>query len=225
MPLLPRIIAALLLGIWVVSCPQISIVAPSFAEERIQDETARSEFVYRVNLGRADDVRLLMRQGASANQLSGEGVPVICLAAGRRDPEGVNVIHALLQQGANINARDKQGQTPLFYAAKSGNLDSITYLLDNNADSYALDNNGDVARTAAYRAGQNDAVRAIDDFILQQTAKVTQAYRKRNRELAGQYPPPPKPKVIPSPGTAPIAPEAPPAPPPAPVPEKPVAAA
>ncbi len=158
--------------------------SPSLAQEKMQDETARSEFIYRVNLGRADDVRLLMRQGASPNQVSGEGVPVMCLAAGRIDPEGVNIIEALLEGGANVNARDRKGQTPLFYAAKAGNQESITYLMDNHVDSYALDNNGDVARTAAYKAGQKDSVRTIDDYILKQTAEVTQQYRMRNREMA-----------------------------------------
>lgn len=153
---------------------------PAFAD----DESNRSEFIYRSNLGRAEDIRLLIRQGVSPNQASSEGVPAICLAAGRIDPEGINVLQALLDNGANINARDPRGQTALHYAAKAGNTKAINFLMEHNIDAYALDNNGDVARTAAYKAGQNDAVKTIDDFVLRQTAEVTQQYRQRNRELA-----------------------------------------
>lgn len=159
-------------------------LAGACAQEKIQDESARSDFIYRVNLGRADDVRLLMRQGASPNQLSGEGVPVLCLAAARFDPEGVHVVRALREAGANVNARDARGQTALFYAARSGNIESIRYLMENDIDSYALDNNGDVARNAAHKAGQRDAVKAIDDFIQNQTAELTRAYRMRTPDTA-----------------------------------------
>lgn len=155
---------------------------PAAAQERQQDEAARSEFIYRVNLGRADDVRLLMRQGASANQVSGEGVPVLCLAAGRIDEESVHIIQALLNAGANINSRDSKGQTALFYAARSGNLDALTYLLDSGIDMYAIDNNGDVARTVAHVSGQKDSVKAIDDYVLSQTARITNQYLEQNRD-------------------------------------------
>lgn len=149
-----------------------AMLSPAFAQEKIQDASARSDFIYRVNLGRADDVRLLMRQGSSPNQLSGEGVPVLCLAAGRVDPEGVNVTQALLEAGANLNGRDGKGQTALFYAAKAGNIATINYLLDAGIDMYALDNNGDVARTIAHRSGQQEALKAIDDYTLDRKSVV-----------------------------------------------------
>ena len=156
-------------------------ITPALAETKPQDEAARTEFVYRVNLGRADDVRLLLSRGASANQLSGEGVPVICLAAGRNDPEGVNIIKALLEKGASVKARDTKGQTALHYAAKAGNSASIEYLMEKNIDVYALDNSGSVARTSAYNAGQTEAIKTIDNVIMRQTAEVTKLYRENNR--------------------------------------------
>lgn len=154
--------------------------APAHAQERVQDEAARSDFIYRVNLGRADDVRLMIRQGASPNQVNGEGVPVLCLAAGRVDPEAPEVLHALLDAGANLNGRDSKGQTALFYAAKAGNNESINYLLDAGIDMYAIDNNGDVARTAAHKAGQTDAIKAMDDYVLRATAQITQQYNQQS---------------------------------------------
>src|SRR5689334_8205989 len=40
-------------------------------------EDLKSELVYRTNLGRADDVKLLLQQGASANETNPEGVPLL----------------------------------------------------------------------------------------------------------------------------------------------------
>ena len=159
--------------------------SPAMAQERVQDESARSDFIYRVNLGRADDVRIMIRQGSSPNQLNGEGVPVLCLAAARVDPEGPEVIHALLETGANLNGRDSKGQNALFYAAKSGNTGSIQYLLEAGIDMYAIDNNGDVARTAAHKNGQLDSIKAMDDFVLRSTAQITQQYVQQASDKSG----------------------------------------
>ena len=132
---------------------------------KVPDVSARNEIIYRANLGRADDVKLLISQGGSANQTTGEGVPVLCLASGRKDEEGKNVVEALLKAGADINARDRKGQTALFYAARTGSIETLNFLLENKIDMYALDNNGDLARTVAFAAGRKDVVQAMDAFI------------------------------------------------------------
>ncbi|NBO17918.1 MAG: ankyrin repeat domain-containing protein, partial [Proteobacteria bacterium] len=175
-----RLFKHLLKFTYLLLCLCLLPVAPALAQERVQDEAARSDFIYRVNLGRADDVRLMIRQGASPNQLSGEGVPVLCLAAARVDPEGPEVIHALLDAGANLSGRDSKGQNALFYAARSGNIASINYLLEVGIDMYAIDNNGDVARTVAHKVGQDESIRAMDDYVLRTTAQITQQYSQQN---------------------------------------------
>lgn len=239
----PFIFLALIPALVLAYLPEASAAAaPAKKEAEVKaapDEKARSELIYRASLGRADDIRFLIKEGGSPNQVSGEGVPVICLAAGRIDSEGVEVVHALLEAGANINARDAKGQNALFYAAKAGNIDTIYYLMDNNIDLYALDNNGEVARSAAFKAGRTDSVKAMDDYVVRQTEEVTSEYKEKNKELAAIYagtvngvvPPkkttPPKPAPVPVPEPKP-APEAKPTPAPkAPeeskAPEEPVA--
>lgn len=128
------------------------------------DVAARTEIIYRANLGRADDIKLLVDQGGSPNQATGEGVPLLSLAASRRDPEGKNVVEMLVKLGANINGRDRKGQTALFYAAKAGNVEIVNLLLADKIDAFALDNNGDTARTVAFASGHNDVVQAMDNF-------------------------------------------------------------
>ncbi len=128
-----------------------------------------SDLEYRAALGRADDVSILLKKGASPNAANKEGLPLLMIAAGRKDSEATNVVRALIEGGANIMIRDSNGQTALFYAARNGNKEMVEYLLKRRIDYYALDNKGDIARTLAFRAGHYDLVALMDNFVKQQT--------------------------------------------------------
>ena len=128
------------------------------------DESIRSEIIYRASFGRADDIKLLVEQGASPDQLNSNNVPIIAVAAVRNDPEAVNVIKTLLDLGANINAVDMNGQNALFYAAKAGNVDAINLLLQKNIDFQAVDAKGNNARSEAAAAGHQNVIDILDDF-------------------------------------------------------------
>lgn len=145
------------------------------------------EIVYRASLGRADDVKLLLEEGISPNHKNPKGVPILCLAAARVDDEGLNVVKALHDSGADINRRDNEGRNALFYAAKKGNKESIKYLLENKINYYAVDFNGDIARTIAYRNGHSDVVTVLDDFVRAETEKVAEQYRKLSKALEESY--------------------------------------
>jgi ankyrin repeat protein len=155
-----------------VAAETVTNAASNVVPKIIPDVNARNEIIYRANLGRADDVALLIEQGGSPNQLTGEGVPILCLASARKDAEGKKVVEMLLAKGADISVRDRKGQTALFYAAKVGNIEVINYLLEHKIDLYAIDNNGDVARTVAFAAGRKESVLAMDAFV---TRPATQA--------------------------------------------------
>ena len=159
-----------------------SAVAQGMSKEQLA-----SEVVYRVNLGRADDVKLLLDQGASADQTDDNGVPILALASSRTDEEGASVMGVLLKAGANVNLQDPQGKTALFYAAKKGNATAVKLLLDNKINYYAIDNRGDIARTVAFREGHNHIVDTLDAFVHEQTIKVNQEYEKAKEELTKRY--------------------------------------
>lgn len=151
------------------------------------DATDKNEIVYRTNLGRTADVKLLLKQGASPNQTDENGAPLIALASARHDAEGLTILKTLVDAGADINAKDKNGQTALFYAAKQGNKEIVTYLLEHGIDYYAIDNKNDIARNLAFSAGHKDIVAQLDKFVTDQTAKINAEYEKRNEEIAKRY--------------------------------------
>lgn len=147
----------------------------------------REEIVYRANLGRADDIELLIKNGASPDETNVNGVPIICLAASRTDNEGIEVIKTLIKNGANINGLDKRGQNALFYAAKVGNKDVVRYLLENHIKYTTLDASGNNARVVAYQTGQNAIIEILDNFVLEQNNEVRQKYAEINKELIERY--------------------------------------
>lgn len=153
---------------------------PALAEEDKSKPDAE-EMVYRVSLGRADDVRLLITQGIGPDTVNDSGVPVLALAAARIDDEGVNVVKALLDLGASIDARDTTGQTALFYAARKGSKKNVELLLERGASYYLKDNNGNIARNVAYTEGHKDLAEAMDNFVKKQTADVQAKYEEYNR--------------------------------------------
>lgn len=51
-------------------------------------------------------------------------------------------VKALLKRGATVNARDKEGKTPMHHAARSGHIPTARALLNSGADINALSNDG-----------------------------------------------------------------------------------
>jgi ankyrin repeat protein len=57
----------------------------------------------------------------------------------------LDVVKAVLGKGADVNAKDHDGSTPLIYAAELGHLDLLKVLLANGADVNARRNDGSTA--------------------------------------------------------------------------------
>jgi ankyrin repeat protein len=78
------------------------------------------------------------------------------------DNKNPDVIEVLLGAGANVNARDERGWTPLMYAARSNNnLEVINLLLNNGADGSLESNNG---KTAFDHAKDNEYLKGTDAY-------------------------------------------------------------
>ncbi|GFN79748.1 ankyrin [Plakobranchus ocellatus] len=88
---------------------------------------------------RYSTVGTLLSTGADPNKANNDGETALHLV---RDAEITNL---LIQAGANLEARDDDGQTPLLAAAYTGEADVINVLLKSGADMKATDNDGNSA--------------------------------------------------------------------------------
>jgi len=94
-----------------------------------------------------DVVRALAQAGANVNTLSGvKRCSALHMAARRGN---VAVAEALLECGANIEARDSMGDTALRRAVNCGKIETVALLLAHGADVHSKDRKGKSVREAA----------------------------------------------------------------------------
>ena len=77
-------------------------------------------------------VFLLTILNANKEKRTSTGRTPLCIAAANK--QHLEILKILIRTGANVNATDNDGLTPLDYAAKENNTKAIRLLLDNNAE-------------------------------------------------------------------------------------------
>jgi len=82
-------------------------------------------------------------------------------------------IQQALAKGADINAKDIIDQTPLMYAAESGRLDMVKYLVENGADVNAKSFNKHTRGTSLIYAASNNRVDVIN-YLLDHSANINE---------------------------------------------------
>lgn len=88
------------------------------------------------------------------------GMTALMLAAGNDDSR---IVQRLLDQGADINAKDKKGQTALMLASMNAHMDTLKILLARNADINLQNNHGATALILAAMRGHTTAVKYLLD--------------------------------------------------------------
>lgn len=98
--------------------------------------------------------KLLLDAGADTEAADRSGFTPLIIAAKERNLE---ILALLVTAGANPNARTSEsGNTALQYAAYSGWLDGVRFLLNNGADPLVANRHGATARDFALRRGHAD---------------------------------------------------------------------
>lgn len=80
------------------------------------------------------------------------------------------VVEALLDAGANVNARIEKDQTALMYAAMKGQIEAVKVLLAHDADPLAISSEGSTASIMALEKGYVDISKLIDAHIAEHPA-------------------------------------------------------
>lgn len=108
--------------------------------------------------GAFDTVQILLKSGFNPNRRDDNGSPAIVLAvkldkqgaqAFHRDSRVLSLLDSLVSAGAEVQLRDRDGRTALWWAAKLGNLEAVQRLLALGADAATKDKVGQDALDVA----------------------------------------------------------------------------
>lgn len=77
----------------------------------------------------------------------------------------VDRVQALLSDGVDMKAKDKNGVTALMYATSQGHIEVVKALIAHGANVDAKDNDGATALILAKKAGYTEISRLLDQFV------------------------------------------------------------
>jgi hypothetical protein len=107
-------------------------------------------------------VKLLLAHGADANVTEGRRTTALHRLWGTQ-AECAAIVAYLLDAGADMEARDGDGRTPLVAACAEGRVDAVRALIEEDADLEARDGENRTPLIVASVGGGVDAVRALLD--------------------------------------------------------------
>ncbi|MEW6347470.1 MAG: ankyrin repeat domain-containing protein [Thermodesulfobacteriota bacterium] len=144
-----------------------------------------------VRRGRTNLVRAILKKSVDVNAKDTYGRTALMVAVGKGgadmpirpqdhgahvdDLDGgcetppAEILRLLLGHGADVDARDLTGRTPLMIAAGAGSVDAVTLLLEHGADAKTVDRYGQTALVWAVRAGHAD----VAELLRAQGGKLT----------------------------------------------------
>ena len=133
--------------------------------------------------GHADVVKLLIKEGAKVGVRNKKGeAPLSWIARSfRRDIEKFKeIIEALINAGAEIDAQDNRGNTALHRVSERGHADVVKLLINAGADINAKNKDGD---TALHRARENNHANVVE-LLIKEGAEVDASNNQNETLLA-----------------------------------------
>ncbi|CAG0917510.1 unnamed protein product [Notodromas monacha] len=119
-----------------------------------QERNSSNMFISAVNGTVCDFQQILEKSGGQGirdgNSADSSGLTALHHAA--RTHDRLEILAALLRKGANIDATDKDGKTPLMHAVEANNEQGVLFLLNNNANINLSDNTGLTALSIALKS-------------------------------------------------------------------------
>jgi ankyrin repeat protein len=106
-----------------------------------------------VFFGRINIVHLLLNRGADINAPSKNDQRVTPLHSALANPHNATVAQLLIDGGADLNARQSEGYTPLHYAAANGLEQIVRTLIARSVDATAKEAGGKTAYDLAVQKG------------------------------------------------------------------------
>ena len=140
----------------------VALISTEATSAVVQGSPSEWPVVDAAQRGDVAALRELIRQGADANQASGDGMTALHWAAERGEAQ---VATLLLGAGGNVHAGTRIGSyTPLHLASRSGTASVVKVLLEAGSDANATTtNSGTSPLHLAARAGNPEAVGLLLD--------------------------------------------------------------
>ena len=124
-----------------------------------RDPLGRTGLLLAVQLGRTAFIQRLVSNGAKESAVDADGNGVLHYAVRRGN---ISVLKAMLSK-ADVNAKNKAGETALFDAARSNQPALVDMLVEAKVDVSVCAANGESAFDAACRAGSRDVLDKLAD--------------------------------------------------------------
>lgn len=115
---------------------------------------------------REDAVRALLEHGADPSRASANAMKVTPLHSAVADGGNSAIAKMLITAGADVNAAQRHGWTPLHGAAASGDAEIVRLLLARGADAHATHDGGATALDLARDNGHSEAAALLHDAVL-----------------------------------------------------------
>lgn len=130
-----------------------------------RETTPEEELIYRVTLGKAKDVKLMLDKVGNPNLVDNMGWPILAIASARTDAEALPVVKLLVENGADVNFHGGTLNYPIMFAVQSGNEDIVEYLLGKGANYRATDGYGMRLVDFARQSGDQEVIKLIEDAV------------------------------------------------------------
>ena len=96
--------------------------------------------------------------------------------------ENKNIIKYLVDHGADVNAKSKNGDTPLTISCRNGNGYIVKYLIDHGANIDVRDGNGDSPLVIAYTIGDETILKYVIEKTIKLLPNCNNDQMKKNAE-------------------------------------------
>lgn len=143
----------------------IGLLAAKRADLNIRDKDGNTPLHLAISSGNIKAARALLEAGANPSSANHKHLQPLMIAADKK--RGQYMVSLLIFHDAQVNSRDAGHWTPLHYAARAGNLQSVKMLTNAGAKSSVINADGDTPKKLAEKYQHQSVIKFFSTFDAQ----------------------------------------------------------